>query len=83
MYNTMITTYLSHNWKSVIFDHFPKVKTQGELILKTVTFTLSCCVSGHFPPVSDSVFYLLLRGTLSDTEGSTVVPPRQVCSFSG
>ena len=83
MYNTMITTYLSHNWKSVIFDHFPKVKTQGELILKTVTFTLSCCVSGHFPPVSDSVFYLLLRGTLSDMEGSTVVPPLQVFSFSG
>ena len=83
MYNTMIMTYLSHNWKSVIFDHFPKVKTQGELILKTVTFTLSCCVSGHFPPVSDSVFYLLLRGTLSDTEGSTVVPPLQVFSFSG
>ena len=83
MYNTMIMTYVSHNWKSVIFDHFPKVKTQGELILKAVTFTLSCCVSGHFPPVSDSVFYLLLRGTLSDTEGSTVVPPLQVFSFSG
>ena len=83
MYNTMVRTYLSHNWKFVIFDHFPKVKTQGELILKKFIFTVSCSVSSHFPPVSGSVFYLLLRGTLSDTEGSTVVPPLQVSSFSG
>ena len=38
---------------------------------------------GHFPPVSDSVFYLLLLGTLSDTRVSTVVPALQVFSFSG